>query len=134
MISVVIAKKPIYNMCTTKQFGVFERMRKVVLGRGFLLSFLIHFLFRYEWGLIAMMLLAFHFSVGLSAYYCFIPLIIWVLHALIVTLVYRAISRIPSDIHKKRPNRNPYSKSTSDYIVNDPQNSQAKKDDVVIDG
>ncbi len=92
-------------------------MKRVVLGKGFILSFLINFALRYEWGLISMMLLAFHFAEGLSVYYCFVPLIIWFIHALTVTLIYRAISRVPSDIHKKRPNKNPYSKKTGDYVT-----------------
>ena len=93
-------------------------MRRASPDKGFWLSLLINFIFRYQWGILALLLFILHFIFPvIPIWVSFIVLGIWFLHALILTLVLRLIARVPTDIHTPRPNKNPYSKSNDEYIT-----------------
>ncbi len=91
-------------------------MRRATGDKGFWLSFLINFAFRYQWGILGLLILVAHFVFpAIPLWVAFIPIAAWVLHAFILTLVLRLISRVPTDIFTQRENKNPYSKKTTDY-------------------
>ena len=54
---------------------------------GFLLSLLINMALRFFWPVIAILLLVFHFVLGWPLWVVIIPLVCWVVHALIITLI-----------------------------------------------
>ena len=109
-------------------------MRRATVDKGFWLSFLINFAFRYQWGILAVLLFVLHLIVPqIPLYLCFIVLGIWVLHAFLITLVLTLIARAPSDINKPRPNRNPYSKKTSEYLDTGSNENSNKTDDFIIE-
>ena len=93
-------------------------MRRTAKNHGFLLCMLMNMLFRFEWAMAAIALAVVHFWLGWPLFLVWIPLAIWVLYALFVTLVLSAANRCGNAPQPHRPNKNPYSKSNADYPVN----------------
>ena len=60
--------------------------RRVAPNRGFWLTFLLNLLFRAEWLMFAVVLFVLHQLVQLPLWVAAIPLVIWVVLALVVTL------------------------------------------------
>lgn len=82
---------------------------------GFLISFLVNLAFRFEWLLLAGILWLLHVFHILPWWVALIPIGIWVLHALLVTLVLFGANRLGSAPSPVTKNVNPYSKKNSDY-------------------
>lgn len=103
--------------------------RRAPAGTGFFLSFLINFIFRYEWGILTVLLAVVRLFLKFPLVIVFIPLIIWVIHALVVTTVFSLIARWASGPFEERPNINPYStkngKSGASGSVNGPLTVEA---------
>ena len=95
-------------------------MRRAAPGKGFWISLAINLAFRYQWIFPAVIFFVLHFIFPvIPIWISFIFLVLWFLHALIITIVLRLIARVPTDIHTPRPNKNPYSKSTDSYVQED---------------
>lgn len=90
-------------------------MRRTAHGHGFFLCLLINMLFRFEWAMAAIAFVGVHFWLGWPLFLALIPLVIWVLYALAVTLVLSLANRAGNMQDPPRPNKNPYSKTTRDY-------------------
>ena len=77
-------------------------------GHGFLLSLVLNMVFRWFWPALAVLLLILHFAVGWPLWLIIIPLICWVVHALLITLILGWATRGATP--KPEPkNVNPYS-------------------------
>ena len=87
--------------------------RRAPDNTGFILSFLINFAFRSEWGVLLVILLVVRIFWKFPLFIVFIPLVLWVLHALLVTVVFSQIARLASGPYEERPNINPYSRRDS---------------------
>ena len=92
-------------------------MRKSASGHGFLLCLLINMMFRFEWAIIALVLLGVHFWIGFPLFFVWIALGIWVLYALFVTVVLSLGNRAGNIVDPPKPNKNPYSKSNRDIPI-----------------
>lgn len=93
-------------------------MRRTARDHGFILCLLLNMVFRFEWAIVAVVLLVTHFLFGWPLFLTFVALGIWVVYALFVTLVLSAANRAGNAPTPDRPNRNPYSKSNADYPQN----------------
>ncbi len=93
-------------------------MRRTARNHGFLLCLLLNMAFRFEWAIAAIVLLAIHFWLGWPLFLVWIALGIWLVYALFVTLVLSAANQIGNEPTQQRPNKNPYSKSNTDYPQN----------------
>ncbi|MBQ7548019.1 MAG: hypothetical protein IJT41_13775 [Clostridia bacterium] len=93
-------------------------MRRTARGHGFLLCLLLNMLFRFEWAVAAIILLAIHFWMGWPLFFVWIALGIWFLYALFVTLILSLANRAGNSPTPQQPNKNPYSKSNQDYPHN----------------
>ncbi len=93
-------------------------MRRTARKHGFLLCLLLNMLFRFEWAIAAVVLLAIHFWLGWPLFLAWIALGIWFAYALAVTLVLSAANRFGNEPTPQKQNKNPYSKSNSDYPQN----------------
>jgi len=83
---------------------------------NFLLSLFINMLLNLEWSIPAWILLALHFAFGLSLWWFFGALALWVLRVWAYMMVYRWASSAPPPPPQK--NKNPYSRKNSDYTHN----------------
>ena len=92
-------------------------MRRTASGHGFLLCLLINMMFRFEWAIIAIVMLAIHFWLGWPLFLVWIPLIIWVIYALFVTSVLSLANRAGNAVDPPKPNKNPYSKTNRDIKI-----------------
>ena len=81
-------------------------------GKGFFVSLLLNMAFRWFWPALAVVLLILHFAMGWPLWLIVIPLVCWVVHALLITLV---LSMATSGAKPKPEpkNINPY--SNKDY-------------------
>jgi fatty acid desaturase len=93
-------------------------MRRTARNHGFLLCLLLNMAFRFEWAIAAIILLAIHFWLGWPLFLVWIALGIWVLYSLFVTLVLSAANHAGNEPTPQRPNKNPYSKSNTDFPQN----------------
>lgn len=93
-------------------------MRRTAHSHGFFLCLLLNMLFRFEWAVAAIILLVLHFLLGWPLFLTFIPLGIWFMYALTVTLVLSTANRIGNEPPIQRPNKNPYSKTNADFPHN----------------
>lgn len=84
-------------------------------GHGFFLSVIINMLFRTWWLVFVAALLVLHFAVGWPLWLIAIPLVCWVLHAVIITLVFSWANN-SAEPAPKHENKNPYSNKNSDFI------------------
>lgn len=75
-------------------------------------------MFRFEWAIAAIVLLVLHFLFHWPLFLTFVALGIWVLYALFVTAVLSAANRAGNAPTPQRENKNPYSKSNTDYPYN----------------
>lgn len=91
---------------------------KTAKGHGLILSILINMIFRAWWLAFAFILLVLHFVLGWPWWLCLLPIICWILHAVIITLVLGWASNAvgPSPNSAPQENKNPYSKKNSDYL------------------
>ena len=90
-------------------------MRRTARNHGFLLCVLINMLFRFEWAAAAIVLLVIHFRLGWPLFLVWIPLAVWILYALFITLIISMANRAGSEPTPSRPNKNPYSKTNADF-------------------
>ena len=93
-------------------------MRRTARGHGFLLCLLLNMMFRFEWAIVAIVLLVIHFWMGWPLFLVWVALGIWVVYALFVTLVLSLANHAGNAPTPQQPNKNPYSKSNADYPVN----------------
>lgn len=83
---------------------------------GFLLCVLINLLFDL-WGILpAAVLLILHFWIGISYLYAILALLLWILVVLVRTAIITYAAHTGESAYIQRPNKNPYSKNTSDYL------------------
>ncbi len=91
-------------------------MRRATSSDGFLIGYIISVMWNIGWGLLALILWALHYLLGLPLFFTFIALAVWLLKALVATsLVYWAASSA-ADPTPKRENRNPYSAKDGDLF------------------
>ena len=71
--------------------------------RMFILSVLINMLLRYEWAIITAFIFIVHFIIPaiLPLWCCFVPIVLWFLHALIVTGIISALVNFIDWIDRK---------------------------------
>ena len=82
------------------------------------MAFLINFFYRIRWAIIIALLIVAHFALGWSLKLVLIPLIMWIVHALIVTLIVR-IGNYGSNVpQSETPNINPYSLKNENVLPN----------------
>lgn len=74
--------------------------------------------FRFEWAIVAIILLALHFWLRFPLFLAWIALGIWFLYALIVTFVLSAANRIGNEPTPQLTNKNPYSQTNADIPHN----------------
>ena len=79
------------------------------------LSFLINLVLRFEWGILALILLALHIWWIVPWWAPLAVVGIWVLHALAITLFLGTLNRWGNEPPKPTKNVNPYTKKNSDY-------------------
>lgn len=104
-------------------------MRRASPGRGFWISFLINLAFRYQWLILAAAVVLLHFIFkSVPLWLALVPLALWLIHALVITIVLRLISRVPTDVFTPRPNKNPYSKKTENYLPGRDQKDEVTDD------
>ena len=83
---------------------------------GFFLAWIMNMIFRYEWFILFIILLVLHFLLKLPLWLCFLPIIMWVVHGLAVTLFFWGLSSFQgeSTFNKPKKNVNPYSVGNSE--------------------
>lgn len=85
-------------------------MRRVSKGHGFFLSLIINMVIRPEWPILSIILYVLHKVFGISGWFALIPLAIWVIYPLILTLVLGWVNSCGTEpqpiVHE---NKNPYS-------------------------
>lgn len=94
-------------------------MRRTAKGHGFLLCLLLNMMFRFEWAIAALVLLALHFWLGWPLFLAWAALGIWLIYALFVTLILSLANRAGNEPTVQPANKNPYSRTNSDYPHND---------------
>lgn len=90
-------------------------MKKASRDNGFVLAFLINMAFRFGWAILAVLMLILHFVINTSLWLIAIPVVAWILHALLITIVLFAGNKAGNIERYQKENKNPYSKSNSDY-------------------
>lgn len=93
-------------------------MRRSARGHGFILCLLLNMAFRFEWAIAAIILLVVHYWLGWPLFLVWVPLAIWFLYALCITAVLSLANRAGNAPTEERPNRNPYSKTNTDFPYN----------------
>ncbi len=89
-------------------------------GHGFLLSFLINMLFRAYWLVLVCVLVILHFVLGWPLWLIVIPIVFWVIHALLITVILGWANDSANTPKPVQENKNPYSyKKTSENITED---------------
>lgn len=84
-------------------------------GHGLILSIIINMLFRAYWLVLVAILLILHFVAGWPLWLIVIPIVFWILHAVIITLVLGWANTTAAAHAKPEPeNVNPYSKKKSE--------------------
>ena len=90
-------------------------------GHGFVLSVIINMLFRAYWLVLVCALIVLHFAAGWPLWLIVIPIVIWFVHALLITVILgwanSSGSSRPKPVQK---NKNPYS-SKNPYTDNHTQ-------------
>lgn len=85
-------------------------------GHGFFLCLLINLVFRFEYLILAGILIALHFILSFPMWPVYVCLGLWLVHALIITIVFSMANRIGNEPSPERENKNPYSKKNSDIL------------------
>ena len=108
-------------MCRTEKYfvfvwsvhcAVFRRrlsMRRASASKGYILCFVFNLLLRLEWVAFALVLYLLHYWAGISAWFCFAALAIWVLSALLLTALTAWGSASSNEPAPRQENKNPYS-------------------------
>ncbi len=84
-------------------------MKWVKKDSGFLLSFFINLLFNLEWALPAVICFVLHFILGISLWWTFGGIALWMLVVFLRTSLLFALNRVGNMPEKKTENKNPYS-------------------------
>lgn len=84
-------------------------MMRRARNHGFFVSLLINMLFRMEWLILTVLLLVLHFIFHIGWWWSLIPVVCWVIHSLLVTVIVSAAVRLGNEPTPKRENKNPYS-------------------------
>ncbi len=83
---------------------------KRAIGHGFVLSVIINMLFRAYWLVAVCVLIILHFALGWPLWLIVIPIVFWILHALLITVVLgwanTSVNTMPK---QEQENKNPYS-------------------------
>lgn len=94
-------------------------MKKADASSGFLLCFLMNLLFRSGWLVFIVVLVVLYFALAWPWWLFFIPLGVWILHALLITILVFAGNKAGNSsspvVKSNTQNVNPYSKKNSDY-------------------
>lgn len=85
--------------------------RRAEPSKGILLSFCINLIFRFEWAVLALLLLGLHLWLGIPWYFSLLAASLWILISLAITLVLYALNRLDRGRPQSLPNKNPYSKT-----------------------
>ena len=78
-------------------------------GHGFLLSLIINMLFRAYWLVLVCVLVILHFVLGWPLWLIVIPIVFWVLHALLITAILGWANDSAVAPKPVQENKNPYS-------------------------
>ena len=89
---------------------------KHATGHGFVLSLLLNMLFRAGWLALAAILLILHLVIGWPLWLIVIPLVCWVLHALLITLILGWANGSAQEPVPEQKNVNPYSNKNTDFM------------------
>ena len=90
--------------------------RRTARDHGFLLCLGLNLLFRFEWCALALLYLGVALYFRFPLFPCFILLGIWFLYGLAVTLLFSFANHMGNTPTPQNENKNPYSKSASDYL------------------
>ena len=91
-------------------------MRRTARNHGFILCLLLNMVFRFEWCVAAIVYYCLHLWLHFPLFPTFVLLGIWVLYALVITVVFSLANRAADTPTPYPENKNPYSKSTDDYL------------------
>ena len=78
-------------------------------GHGFLLSLIMNMLFRAYWLVLVCVLVILHFVVGWPMWLIVIPIVFWVMHSLLITVILGWASDSAAVTKPVQENKNPYS-------------------------
>lgn len=92
-------------------------MHKTAKGHGFLLCLILNMLFRFEFAIIGIVLLALHFWLGLPMFLAWIAFGVWFVYALLITVILSLANHAGNLPPDERPNKNPYSASNKDFMT-----------------
>lgn len=91
-------------------------MRRTARNHGFLLCLLLNMVLRFEWCAAAIVCWCLHLWLRFPLFPTFVLLGIWVLYALVVTVVFSFANRCGNEPAAQTENKNPYSKKTQDIL------------------
>ena len=98
-----------YNLFQERSGG--ERMKCIKKDNGFVLSFFINLLFNLEWAIPAVICLILYFIFGISLWWTFGAVFVWIIIVLTRTSLLFALNKAGNQPEKQRENKNPYSSS-----------------------
>ena len=78
-------------------------------GHGFVLSLLINMMFRAYWLVLVCVLVILHFVLGWPLWLIVIPIVFWIVHALLITVILGWASDSGNSPKPVQENKNPYS-------------------------
>ena len=79
-------------------------------GHGFVLSIIINMLFRAYWLILVCALIVLHFALGWPLWLIIIPIVFWILHAVLITVILGWANTSARTTPKPvQENKNPYS-------------------------
>lgn len=84
-------------------------MKWVKKDSGFLLSFFINLLFNLEWAIPAVICIVLHFVFGISLWWTFGFIALWIIVVLARTSLLFILNKVGNMPEKQRENKNPYS-------------------------
>ena len=85
-------------------------MKKIKRGNGFILSLLLSLAFNLEWTVPAWIFLALHFWKGLSLWWFFGSMLLWITIIALRVLVFGSLTRAGNYKDPPKENKNPHSK------------------------
>ncbi len=84
-------------------------MKWIKKDNGFVLSFFVNLFFNLEWAVPAVICLVLHFIFGISLWWSFGAVMLWILIVLARTSLLFALNKVGNMPEKQRENKNPYS-------------------------
>ena len=85
-------------------------------GHGLFLSIIINMLFRAYWLILVCALVILHFAVGWPLWLIIIPIVFWILHAVLITVILGwANTSAKTEPKPVQENKNPYSYRAADH-------------------